>query len=756
MNHSISPALFLFALGFVACGENSTNEDPPGQQPPVPMNTELPYQVAATLSGETASELLSPSGGVVEVRTTEGLVFRLVVPPGALSEEVLISAGPVVALEGLPDEAMLLAAAQFGPSGLEFEVPARLEIVLPEGQLPTQGVEFIGWNEETQQTYTLSGESGSTGWTIDVNHFSGAAVVVSFVSRVSQALIDAGPSGPFADVVDLFEAWHLLAIRQLNAPIPAGVRTTHHYEAGFFQSELWMASLYLMPDNVSAVQRARLTAMEQRLDLAKAARAVLAINQANEDCVAAHDLDFGLLALAYYADAQVRALHEIDPTLDRIHEVLRCVEVKFTQPMVPGDLGPGDRGPISAHITVQFTDGVLFAETHGGDYQWSGSGLKFWPASGSWNESEVGIVGEVGLEPNHTSGTPKLDVVVSLIADEVGISYLDVYGSFTFPTIGYELKVETRSSDADPWVSFRANTPAIESQQFKVTYLVNGQAQEGKTVTLTSEGTTPYFTEPLTPSGDPALLTFDANGEAFANGQFIPGTCDDSIDSRIIATVTSTNASRIRTASLGLIGSVPDYLIYSTTVRWNGDVRGESGIWSEERQTRTDGCIHRLQNGTDSTVDWVECNGEMSVAVSGQHLGALVDSAIDVTPETDGYTLASRQSVTWQDTGEGWFRVEQRWNLTSCVDATLVVSADISAMGMRRYWTGCLLTAGGWTRDYNSGNNQTTPVPFGVWTETSEVQAGDRINCYHTIVVNEWVNEGELSGTLSLRLTTSP
>src|SRR5439155_23601764 len=88
-----------------------------------------------------ASATIASGGGTVSTVGADGSSYSLVIPPGALASQQVITVTPVASLQGLPLNQFF--AVQFGPSGLHFDAPATLTIQVPAGVDLAGGVAFV-------------------------------------------------------------------------------------------------------------------------------------------------------------------------------------------------------------------------------------------------------------------------------------------------------------------------------------------------------------------------------------------------------------------------------------------------------------------------------------------------------------------------------------------------------------------------------------------------------------------------------------
>ncbi|PYE52769.1 hypothetical protein [Deinococcus yavapaiensis] len=133
----------------------------------------------------------SAGGGSVHVTGADGTRFDLLVPPGALAQDVQVTMTPLTGLENLPFSGGFFAGVQLEPDGLRFLRSASLTIT-PVGSAPSTpvSVAYHGAGRDAH-LYPLSLEGA--GLVFDLMHFSGYAVSSGTPQEVSaQAQRQAG------------------------------------------------------------------------------------------------------------------------------------------------------------------------------------------------------------------------------------------------------------------------------------------------------------------------------------------------------------------------------------------------------------------------------------------------------------------------------------------------------------------------------------------------------------------------------------
>lgn len=93
----------------------------------------------------TATSVISPSGGEISVTASNGIMYTLTVPAGALPFEMPITLRPISAIPDLPFSGGMDAAVFIEPEDIPFYTPATLTILAPEGYVPTAGELSLGF-----------------------------------------------------------------------------------------------------------------------------------------------------------------------------------------------------------------------------------------------------------------------------------------------------------------------------------------------------------------------------------------------------------------------------------------------------------------------------------------------------------------------------------------------------------------------------------------------------------------------------------
>jgi hypothetical protein len=125
---------------------------------------------------EPASNTIGPAGGTV----SDDGGASVTVPAGALTGEVEITVNTLPDKEGLPDESEpflpLLGAAEFGPSGTTFDIPAMITIPVDPPLEPGDEAAVFFWDETEQAWKEVEGNvtvaPGGSAVYAEVTHFS--------------------------------------------------------------------------------------------------------------------------------------------------------------------------------------------------------------------------------------------------------------------------------------------------------------------------------------------------------------------------------------------------------------------------------------------------------------------------------------------------------------------------------------------------------------------------------------------------------
>jgi len=84
----------------------------------------------------SVSQEIGPVGGEISVTGKNGVVYRLSIPAGAISEDELFTLSPVANIEGIPFSVGFLGGVLIEPRGIEFDIPASLTFEIPQTEEP--------------------------------------------------------------------------------------------------------------------------------------------------------------------------------------------------------------------------------------------------------------------------------------------------------------------------------------------------------------------------------------------------------------------------------------------------------------------------------------------------------------------------------------------------------------------------------------------------------------------------------------------
>ena len=142
-----------------------------------------PISVKSTLDNGTQTEgVFSTSGGTLTATGSDGTVYRLDIPAGALVTDTLIRMTPVRQIEGMPFGSDQFAV-QFEPEGLQLYANAILTIT-PSQEIPIDQQIMFGYQGLGDNLVLLSPVVDSREIKIVVMHFSGAGVSKGFLADI--------------------------------------------------------------------------------------------------------------------------------------------------------------------------------------------------------------------------------------------------------------------------------------------------------------------------------------------------------------------------------------------------------------------------------------------------------------------------------------------------------------------------------------------------------------------------------------------
>ncbi len=144
---------------------------------------EDPFAISTTLDSSNQGELLfTPDGGTLSVTGSDGTVFTLDVPSGALVVDTFIRMIPVSRVEGMPFGSESYAV-QFEPEGLQFFDYATLTID-PVADIPIDQQIFFGYDGSGENLALALPVVDSSEIKILLDHFSGYGVNKGFLADI--------------------------------------------------------------------------------------------------------------------------------------------------------------------------------------------------------------------------------------------------------------------------------------------------------------------------------------------------------------------------------------------------------------------------------------------------------------------------------------------------------------------------------------------------------------------------------------------
>jgi hypothetical protein len=138
----------------------------------------LPDPGLSNVKVETRSAraaVITSEGGAITATGSNGVVYTLTVPEGAVVADTRISMYPISSLANMPGGGKTIAGVHFMPEGLQLYASAKLTMQLPAGIDPKQiaGLAYKGNSEELRLDMAFA--QGQT-VTMFVQHFSGKAL----------------------------------------------------------------------------------------------------------------------------------------------------------------------------------------------------------------------------------------------------------------------------------------------------------------------------------------------------------------------------------------------------------------------------------------------------------------------------------------------------------------------------------------------------------------------------------------------------
>jgi len=180
-------------VAIAGCGDSSTGPKEEAEAQGLP---DLGLENVATENEAAREALIPPEGGTLSVTGSNGVVYTLTIPEGALLEETVIGMYPAADIATKPGTRMPAAAVHFVPEGLQLQVGAILKIAFPAGT-DLRALVGVTYERDGEDLFLNASrlERGRV-VTMPIFHFSGAFMVTG--EEVLAALgLDETPSALF-------------------------------------------------------------------------------------------------------------------------------------------------------------------------------------------------------------------------------------------------------------------------------------------------------------------------------------------------------------------------------------------------------------------------------------------------------------------------------------------------------------------------------------------------------------------------------
>ena len=181
---SITGVTLLCVVALVGCDTTKPSPEPTVAPIVTPEATASASPAASPLASPVAgtnvvtesnlaqSATLDEAGGTITATGSNGAVYTLDLPAGALAQPTTISLSPVSAITTLAAGTTLQAGVQFGPNGLQLHAPATLTIKLPSGTNAATAT-GIAWSGDGVDPHPVATTNDAGTLTYTVLHFSG-------------------------------------------------------------------------------------------------------------------------------------------------------------------------------------------------------------------------------------------------------------------------------------------------------------------------------------------------------------------------------------------------------------------------------------------------------------------------------------------------------------------------------------------------------------------------------------------------------
>jgi hypothetical protein len=181
---AVFSSLLVLAIASLACGGITGTAVGGGA---ASARTVAPLNTKVILDDTTAATMLITSaGGSLTATASDGTVFTLTFPVGALQGDQQIKLTPVSAIDGLPFSGGLVGGVQMAPEGLRLLQAATLTIESPK-TVAAQGFETVafGYHQNGEGLYLAPANASGNVMTLQVWHFSGEGVAQGTPAEVN-------------------------------------------------------------------------------------------------------------------------------------------------------------------------------------------------------------------------------------------------------------------------------------------------------------------------------------------------------------------------------------------------------------------------------------------------------------------------------------------------------------------------------------------------------------------------------------------
>lgn len=260
-----------------SCSDDSTG--PVQDDPPEPQGS---FEVSCVAEdGFRAEALVTPSGGSVEATGSNGVVYRLTVPAGALASDTTISITPLSSLDITGPGSFLCGAscggaeccvtgALFEPEGLVFDTLVTLEIEFPADEgFPFDSTGTVLFFDEAENVIAACGcgiDAAARTLTASIDHFSGYGTGAPDCARLQAMLAESSAMAELAagQVYFFYDFHHLISLASAN-------RSCDLYGAGGCTElcEGFDTSVYLSASRALGFHRSAFLALHPASDLSE-------------------------------------------------------------------------------------------------------------------------------------------------------------------------------------------------------------------------------------------------------------------------------------------------------------------------------------------------------------------------------------------------------------------------------------------------------------------------------------------------------